>query len=378
MTFQIIGRLLLLWQCLLFAKSRLLSDLSALSHPLTAMAAWDEGAWDDGHWDTPTAPVFQPLPQKKKPTNRRTMATNPTPDDDDVLISLTEDLADGCHLHEVALGIKQQTEAVMRAVLLAGKTALLGLGTAKVLRGQKEGLLDTADAAGTLVLKNCRQRMVKLYGPDFNANWEAAGWPNGSTAVPRTSDDWFTLLGAMDLYFQATPAAESDAFDATAAICQTAHEAVSNARGALNVAESGVTTAKNTLVTTMKTLRKRVRGLIVELGTLMAEDDPRWEDFGLNIPANPSAPEAIEDLTLTTLSGGKVLAQWPYATRMTGTRIMLKRVGEDDEPASAGTTGGLEKVVPGLTVGQTIEAFVIAYNDGGDAPPSPTKSVVVT
>ncbi len=306
------------------------------------------------------------------------MATNPTPDDDDVLISLTEELADGCHTHEASLGIKAQTEAVMRAALLAAKTALMNLGAAKVLRDQKETQLDAADAAGTLVLKNCRMRMVKLYGPDFDANWETAGWPNHSTAVPRTPDERFTLLGAMDLYFTANPAAEHVAFDATAAICHAAHEAVSDARSALNSAESGVSVAKSALPTVMRTLRRRVRALIVELGTLLAEDDARWEDFGLNIPANPTAPEPIEDLTLTALGGGKVFAQWPYATRMTGTRIMLKRIGVDDEPASAGSVGGLEKLLTGLTAGQTVEVFVIATNDGGDAAPSPTRSVAVT
>jgi hypothetical protein len=339
---------------------------------------WDEGAWDTGTWDSPTTPVFQPLPQKKKTTNRRIMATNPTPDDDDVLISLTEDLADGCHMHEVALGIKQQPEAVMRAALLAAKNALLAVGSAKVLLGQKYDVLQAADAASEAVLKNCRLRMVKLFGAKYNANWQAAGWPNNSTAIPENQDERFTQLGALKLYFTANPAAESVEFEATAAICDTAHEAASNARQAVNVAESGLTTAKKTLADTLRTLRKRVRGLIVELGTLMADDDPRWEEFGLNIPANPSAPEGIEDLTLTALGGGKVLAQWPYATRMTGTRIMLKRIGVDDEPASAGTVAGLEKVLAGQTVGQTIEIFVIAYNDGGDAPPSPTRSIVVT
>ena len=306
------------------------------------------------------------------------MATNPTPDDDDVLISLTEDLADGCHLHEVALGIKQQTEAVMRAALLAGKTALMDIGAARVLLGQKFDLLQAADATGENVLKNCRLRLVKLFGGQYNANWQTAGWPNQSTGIPSNQDQRFTLLGALDLYFTANPSAESAEADATAAICHTAHEAVSDARGAVNVAESGLTTAKNTLAAMMRTLRKRVRGLIVELGTLMADDDPRWEQFGLNIPANPAAPEAIEDLTLSALGGAKVFAQWPYATRMTGTRILLRRVGVDDGPASIGTTGGLEKLITGQTVGQTIEVSVVAYNDGGDAPASPVRSVVVT
>jgi hypothetical protein len=170
---------------------------------------WDEGAWDTGTWDSPTTPVFQPLPQKKKTTNRRIMATNPTPDDDDVLISLTEDLADGCHMHEVALGIKQQPEAVMRAALLAAKNALLAVGSAKVLLGQKYDVLQAADAASEAVLKNCRLRMVKLFGAKYNANWQAAGWPNNSTAIPENQDERFTLLGALKLYFTANPVAES-------------------------------------------------------------------------------------------------------------------------------------------------------------------------
>jgi hypothetical protein len=340
---------------------------------------WDEGAWDAGFWDSPTAPVFTPLPIRKKQTNRKTMASNPTPDDDDVLIALTEDLADGCHLHEVALGIKQQTEAVMRATLLAAQNALLGLGDAEALFDQKEVLLETKDNEGKLVLKNCRRRLAKLFGDLYNANWQAAGFPNSSTAVPTNDDQRFTLLGALKLYFGAHPEAESADFEATAALCETAAQALSDARQAANTAESNFTTAKNTtLPAAMRSLRKRVRGLIVELGTLMDDADSRWEAFGLNIPAEPSVPEAIEELTLSALGGGKVFAQWTYATRMTGTRIMLKRLGVDDEPASIGTVGGLEKVLASQTLGQTLEIFVIATNDGGDAPPSPTRSIVVT
>lgn len=73
-----------------------------------------------------------------------------------------------------------------------------------------------------------------------------------------------------------------------------------------------------------------------------------------------------------------MLAEWPYATRLLGTRIMVKRVGVDDDFQSIGTEKGLTKLLSGQTVGQTLQVFVVAYNDGGDAPPSPTVSVVVT
>ena len=255
------------------------------------------------------------------------MASNPTPDDDDVLIALTEDLADGCHLHEAAIGIKQNTEAVMRAAGTAASAAKMAIGAANGLVDQKYNLLQAADAAVTVVLKNCRLRLVKVLGSQYNSGWQEAGWPNQSTAIPDSQDQRFTLTGSLDLYFTAHPTAASVDMEATAAICHTAHESVSTARLAVNSAESAQTEAKKTDIATIKTLRKRVRGLIDELGTLVADDDGRYEAFGLTIPANPNAPEGIASLTLTAMGGGKVFAEWSYATRMTGTRLMLKRVG---------------------------------------------------
>ena len=305
------------------------------------------------------------------------MASNPTPEDDDLLCALAEDLADGCHLHEVAVGIKQNTEAVIRAAIAGTTAAKLALGGA---RTALTGLLDAkqaADAAGTLVLRNCRLRLVKLFGSKYTAAWGQAGFPNLSTAIPDSQDARFTLLGALKAYFTANPTAESVDMEATAAICTTAHTTLSNARQAENTGEQAVTHAKAAEAAAVKTLRKRVRGLIDELGQLLADDDSRYEAFGLNIPANPSAPEPIASLTAVAQGGGKVHASWLYATRMTGTRIMGKHIGVDDEAHSLGTADGLEKTISGLAPG-TWEFSAISYNDGGDAAPSPTVLVTVT
>lgn len=306
------------------------------------------------------------------------MASNPTPDDDDVLLALAEDLADGCHLHEVSIGIKQNTETVIRAAIGAAVGTNQALGAAEVLAGAKGDLHRTADEAGGAVLKNCRLWLLKLLGTQYNAGWGEAGWPNQSTAVPNTQDERFSLLGAIKVYFTAHPTSESVDMEATAALCNTGHEALSNARAALNAAEAALTDAKRDAAAVFRTLRKRVRGLIEELGTLVADDDARYEAFGLNIPANPSAPEAIAGVTLTALGAGRVLVQWPYATRSTGVRVLRKRVGVDTEFATVGTSAGLEKVLTGQTVGQVLEIEATAYNDGGDAAPSPVASVTVT
>jgi hypothetical protein len=339
---------------------------------------WDEGTWDSGFWDEPTPPAFQPLPTKTKKTNPRIMASNPTPPDDDLLIALAEDLADGAHTHEVSIGIKQNTEAVLRAALAAVPVARSAIGAANGAVDAAYDVLQAADAAGEGVLKNCRLRMVKLHGTQFTAGWQEAGWPNQSTAIPSNQDQRFTLLGGQALYFTNHPTAESADMEATAALCTAAHEAVSDARAAVNAAEAAQETAKTNLAAAIRTLRKRVRGLIDELGTLLADDDARYEAFGLNIPAHPSAPEGIEELTLTALGSGKVHVQWSYATRMTGARVRRKLPGPDEEFASVGTAVGLEKVLTGQPVGALLEIQVVPYNDGGDGSASPTKTITVT
>jgi hypothetical protein len=341
------------------------------------MPNWDEGTWDSESWDSP--PVSPFLPSTKSKIKRRFMAANPTPEDDEVLKALAEDMADGCNTHEVAIGIKQNTEAVLRAAITALEAAKLAAGTADTLVGTKITAHQGADEAGALVLKNCRLRLVKLFGTQqSNSQWVTAGFPVGSTAIPNTQDGRFSLLSSLKTYFTANPSAESVEMEATAALCATAHTTISDARTALNNAKTALSGAQDIEKAAVKTLRKRVRGLIAELGTLVADDDARYTQFGLNVPANPVAPEAIASLTLTAPGGGKIHAEWPYSTRMGGTRLVKKIVGVDDDFVSAGTADGLEKTLTGFTPGVTVQMKAIAYNDGGDAPESPVASVVVT
>ncbi len=336
---------------------------------------WDEGFWDSGNWDEPGS--VSVLPDKKPKINRRTMASNPTPDDDAIAMALTEDLADGCDALEVTLNIKQNTEAVMRGALDTASAARLAYPAAVQLRQEKTALHLAADAAGKTTIANCRLRLVKLFGNPFTAQWASAGFPNQSTAVPDSMDQRFTLLNSLRLYFTANPASESVDMEATAALCLAAHTLVSNARQALNAAVTAESNALASRKAAMKSLRKRIRGLIDELGTLIAEDDTRYESFGLNVPANPTAPLGIADLILTLPGNGKIHAAWPYATRMGGTRLLTKRQGIDLVFQNAGTADGLEKTLEGFTAGQLVDVQAIPYNDGGDGPGSPVKTVTV-
>ena len=340
---------------------------------------WDEGAWDTGFWDQPSPPdPTPPLVKKKHRTPRHTMASNPTPDDDDLARALADRLADGCHEHEVPIGILHNTEAVIRAAIAGLATADTQLGLKKHAVSTAYDTLQAADAAGTVVINNCKLRLRQALGERWSSAWQPTGFPIGSTAVPDKSEIRFTLLDSLKNYFTAVPASENAGMGATAALCEAAWTVWSAARHGVSNAESALDAAFATHAAAADTLRKKIRGLINELDTLIAEDDPRWLAFGLNIPANPSAPEAIASLTAEARDGGKIHAVWPYSTRMNGTRLQKKVIGVDEDWVAAGTADGLEKTLTGFTPGQTVELRAIAYNDGGDAPPSPVASVLVT
>ncbi len=339
---------------------------------------WDDPLtlWDSFVWDSPDSPA-PALPPKPKKLNRKTMASNPTPDNPDVLRALADRVADGCHQHEVAVGIKQNIETAIRAAILPLSNAETVVGLKKQALANAYTALQTADDTGAAVITACQLRLKQKLGQRWNADWEPTGFPDQSTAVPRQQDARFTLLDALKNYFTAVPAHESVDMGATAAICAAQWTAISTARQAVANAESAQTMAFAARTAATDMLRKRVRGLIDELSLLLSPDDAKWEDFGLNIPANPSAPEAVASVSAVALGNGRIDVTFPYATRATRYKVEVFVVGVDTAWRLGKSVKDLEVILPGFTAGQTVKLRVIASNDGGDAAPSAEGSVVV-
>ena len=305
------------------------------------------------------------------------MSSNPTPENNDILRALADRLADGCHQHEVSLGIKQNTEAAMRSAIGTLAASELQVGLKKAAVSDAYDALQATDVAGEEVLIACKLRLQLKLGQRWSAAWEPTGFPHKSVAVPKLADERFTLLDSLKDYFTAVPANESAEAGATAAICQTAWTNLSNARQAVANAESALTTAFNNRTAAEEGLRKRVRGLINELGDLLSDEDPRWEDFGLNIPANPSAPESVASVTLAPASGNRVEVNWPYAVRALRYIIQIFIVGVDTEWRTGANSKDLTVILKGFTAGQTVKVRVVSANDGGTAAASPEGQIVV-
>lgn len=339
---------------------------------------WDAPStfWDQFTWDSPDEPL--PPVRKRKKINRRTMASNPTPDNPDVLRALCVRMAAGCGMHEAPLGIKQNTQAVMLAANAALSAAETAVGLRKQELAAATAALEAAHTAGFNMLTDCKLRLAKLYGQRWNANWEPTGFPNQSTAIPDDKPTRLTLLDALKNFFTAIPSAESADMGATAALCLAQWNAINAAQADVDQADSVQTAAFNTRADAVDALRKRVRGLIDELTILLPADDPRWEDFGLNIPANPTAPEPVPAVTASALGNGRIEVQYEYATRATRYRVEAFITGVDTEWQTKATPRDLEVILKNFTAGQVVKIRVISFNDGGDAQPSPEVTVTVT
>lgn len=305
------------------------------------------------------------------------MAANPTPTSNPVLLALCDRVAGGLQALETEVGIKQHTEAKLRADMAAASAASAAVGQAKVALGEARKTYRGADAKGEKVISDCRLRLARFFGARHNVWWEGAGFSGRSTAVPEVAAARLSLLSYLAAYFKQNPDKESVDMGATAAICHATHEALSDARSAVNRAKSTRRAAVRAKQAAWRQLRKRMRGVVQELKIVLPETDARWLRFGLQIPARTPMPEKVSGVTLQLLAGGSVLIEWPPAAHARRYRVQMKREGLDTDFINVKTlkdTSHLLRSQPGT---QALAIRIIAANKTGEAGPSPVARVVV-
>jgi hypothetical protein len=305
------------------------------------------------------------------------MASNPIPDKLDSLLSLAEDMADGCEQHQGDIGIAQNTETVMRNTIAATRTAETAFGAAQVAKKNTNTALQVADSNGKAFIADARRRLSKFFGESYSTEWSAAGWPNGSTSTPPKQDERMNLLASIRDYLTATPAHASADMGVTAAIAEARFQAVSDARMAAALASQDCGERKNLRDAAVANLRKRARGLIAELETLLADDDPRWHAFGLNLPGETGLPDVPENLVLVAGDPGTVFADWSDARLAERYRVFQQIIGTDPEFVAGQTVYDSDATLSGLPVGATLRLRVTAANSEGESLPSTEVEIVV-
>ena len=315
--------------------------------------------------------------ENQNQTKGKIMAGNPAPNNPDDLLALAEDIADGLQTLEAAVGVKQNTEAVLRGTIAAYRAADTQLGAAKAARGVADVAVDTADDKAKAFLREARKVLTHYLGETWNVAWEATGFPNQSTAVPRSPEERMNLCASLQAYFTNNPAQESAQFGVTAALAQGKFDAASDARDGFDAKDAAVTLKDQALTTAFKNLKKRVRGLITELETLLADDDPRWHEFGLSRPSDPDNPEKVTGLVLTPNMPGDVMVKWGRAPRATRYRVYKQVLTVDAAPVNIETVHDRQFMLEGLPSGKVVRVYIVAANDAGEAPASEAGEVLI-
>ena len=305
------------------------------------------------------------------------MAANPIPDALPQLFSLAEDMADGCQSHEVAVGLKQNKEADLRAALTAARTAETAYATAKGDKDTLSTALRLADSNARALLKAARAVLAQSLGESWSAVWEPTGFPNQSTAVPATQEERLNLCASLKAYFTANPAKENAPLAVTAANAEVKFTALSDARQAVNNGNTAAGQKRDARDTAVTALKARVRGLIAELGQLLPATDPRWDAFGLNAPGAAETPDAPEALVLTPGAPGHLLADWADARRADRYRVWVKVEGVDADFRAAATVTDSDATLNTFPSGRTVRVRVTAANDAGESTPSAEAQAVV-
>jgi hypothetical protein len=306
------------------------------------------------------------------------MADNSIPDGYDQLIQLLEDASDGANTYGAAIGLKQNDEPALRAVLTALVGTPAGPGgvpaaapglkdkwnTAKAAKTTGTGNFSTAKQNGRVLARACIGVLKPRLGDQWNNAWQTAGFTDGSIAIPENP---LAILQQISSYFAANPTHEVASLNATAAACTTAAEAISTAASASNQSNTDAGIAKSNLETGLRDARTRLSGLRHELGQLLEDDDERWYAFGFSKPSDPDTPEVPENLVITPGAPGShmVFIDWDDSLRSTSYRVLIKKNAPGNPELKNIIVNDSEATVTDIASGTQIIVTVSGRNSKG-------------
>ena len=324
-------------------------------------------------------------------SNKITRTYNP-------LVQHGEDAADGAAAHGDAIGLSQHTAAKINTDVesIVGKPAGPG-GTPPAVPGLK-GLLNAALAnkvqktsAKNLERSNGRALVGHVVhvlkprlGKEWSAAWNGPGFTAGNLTIP---DNPLTILQQSAAYFVQHPAHEVldlipglvPPIAVTAASCNAAAQAISNAATQSNQSNADVATARQNLDAGLAALRKRLSGLLNELGDLLDDDDPRWYAFGFERPSDPETGTVPENVIVApgAAGSGRLFVDWDDARRAEKYRARVINVTNPGTTLATKIVEESEATFDGLPSATSIRVMVTTLNDAGESQPSESAAGIV-
>ena len=283
------------------------------------------------------------------------------------LCSQAEDMAVGCHNLQVTLGIEHNTETVIRGVLTPAGTAENTYQAAKAAKSVAVAAQKSADVSAREFITMTVTVLKKHLGKTWSPLWAEVGFVNGSLAVPSKISQRLGLLLSIKTYLAAHTGYEADQVAVTADAAEDRRTILQNAHNTVNACRADTGVKKGLRNTAVKNLRKKMRGLILELTDVLPGDDARWHSFGLNMPDAVGIADVPEDLVVTGGGPGHLLAVWGSAALADRYNVYRKITGVDADFVLVKTTTETEADLNTMTSGQIVRVRVSSVNDAGES-----------
>ncbi len=307
------------------------------------------------------------------------MAANPIPLQIELMFALAEDMADGLVAHAAAVGIGQNTEARVRADLATARAGQAGFEAARQTKRDAVAVQNIADSNGRSFIASAVGVLKNFLGTSWSESWEPTGFRQGTLSVPNVMAARQTLLADLRDYLAGHATQEVAALNVTSAQAGILFTALSTARSTVNLALSTVADKKVARDETVRSLNRRMRGLIDELGQLLEDSDPRWSAFGLVAPGASETPDSPDSVILVAgVVAGTILVDWADVPRALRYRVFKQVVGTDANFLPSATVSDSDATLTGFPSGATIRIQVTAVNDAGESQPSEAAEFVLT
>lgn len=320
--------------------------------------------------------------------------SNTIPRNYNPLVQLAEDAADGANTHGAAIGLVHVTEPTIRTALeaMVGKPAgpgnvppaVPGLkeiwNAAKANKTAKTAALRTAKSNGRFLARQCVRSLAPVLGENWNSAWNAAGFTSGNLQIP---DNPLTILQQLRAYYGANPTrevADVQGLALTAAGCEAAAQAISDASEASNQSNTDAGLAKKNYEEGLDLLYTTLSFLLNELGQLLEDDDERWLAFGFEKPSDLGSPTIPENVVVTPGAPGSkmLIVDFDDGRNDESYRVTAKNHETGDELASLLTTeSDATFTLSALAQGTLVDILVTGRNDRGETQPTEPVTAAV-
>jgi hypothetical protein len=213
-----------------------------------------------------------------------TMPQHPLPSEINDLLWLVERIVHGLETHGPWLGLTQIPAGEVRGILDQVRKAETACSAAMSAKASAQTRMIEADEALTAWLVKARLVVMLARGAKWSERWIETGFTYRGGNIAKRMEPRIALARRLVMFLALHPDFGVPFADVTAARGRSIYERMTQTRDALDVATTDYMMNKRQRAAAELFLRRTMRQVIRMLGSVIADADPRWLDFGLSQP----------------------------------------------------------------------------------------------